>query len=304
MATGGNTSAVAVGSRCPNCGRRAIVDGRCSACGSGEITRPQALVATTPSPVTIFNPVGTVLMPRPSAELTVPGLGRPTRLNPTTQVLDWFLGDSAVVRGRVIIVQQGSNEPMDFDPWRWVAIPVWGLVLLISPLAIAIIVWQTLGFLPALAVASCSLLVLRFMFSDRLFQSWYMTSALNGHYIVEPMPVTMIRLRMHDDREVQLRLKGQLIGGSVMEGDRIAASGAWRTGVLRVRRIDCERTGATIVPRQPRACGLALCGLCVLLVGGLWLYLAGVPWVCEEAHSFRSSIEQRIPNLQTDQNQQ
>ena len=301
MATDGNTSAGAVGSRCPNCGRRAVVDGRCSICGSGENTRSKVIEASTPSPLTLFNSGGTSLMPQPAAELTVPKSNLPTRSNPPPQVLSWFFG--AEVRGRVIIVQQGSNEPMDFDPWRWVAIPVWGLVLLISPLAIALIVWQSCGFLPALAVATFLLLVLRFMFSGRLLQSWFLVSALNGHYIVEPMPVTMIRLRLHDDREIQLRLKGQLIGGSVTEGDRIAASGSWRSGVLVVRRIDCERTGATIVPRQPRACRLALVGLCILLFAGLWLYLAGVPWVSEQAHSFRSSKHQRIPNAHTYQYQ-
>ena len=188
---------------------------------------------------------------------------------------------------------------MDFDPWRWVAIPVWGIVLLVSPLAMPILVWQSFGMLPGVGIAAGSLLVLRFIFSDRLLQSWHLTAALNGHHIVEPMPVALFRLRLSDNREVQVRLKGQLIGGTVIEGDRIAALGSWRSGVLHARRIQCERTGATIIPRQPCARGLALTGLCALAVAVLWLYLAGVPWVSGEVQSFRSSVQQRVESVKT-----
>lgn len=186
---------------------------------------------------------------------------------------------------------------MDFDPWRWVAIPVWGIVLLIAPLVAAILVWQSLGFLPALGVAACSLLVLRFIFSDRLLQSWHLTAALNGRHIVEPMPVTLARLRLTSGREVQLRIKGQIAGGSIIEGDRLAVFGPWRSGVLHVRRIECERTGATIIPRQPCARGLALAGLAVFAGAGLWLYFAGVPWVAGQCQSFHRTLENQVQHI-------
>ncbi len=211
----------------------------------------------------------------------------------------WALFRGSEISGRVIIIRQAPHEPMDFDPWRWVAIPVWGLLLLITPVAGAIIAWHAAGFLAALGVAAVSLLVLRFIFSDRLLQSWHLTSALNGRHIVEPMPVLMVRLRQWDEREIQLRLKGQLVGGTLMEGDRIRAAGVWRVGVFRVRRISCERTGAEIVPRQPNAFRLAVVGACVLLVVGLWLWLAGLPWVTGQVNGFRSSFSRQIQSRPT-----
>lgn len=286
--------ATVVATRCPDCGRRSVSDGICSSCGAGnarqrEIVASPARSVAAPQVSPVFAPA---LRPAVVSRQVEPSF--------EVTVLDRWLGSGGGdVRGRVIIVQQGQNEPMDFDPWRWVAIPVWGIVLLISPLVVAIFVWQSFGALPAVGVAACSLLVLRFIFSDRLLQSWHLTAALNGRHIVEPMPVAILRLRMSDNREVQLRLKGQLIGGTVMEGDRIAAFGSWRSGVLHTRRIQCERTGATIVPRQPCARGLALVGLCVLVVAGLWIYLAGVPWVSGKVQSFRSSVQQRIQTVNT-----
>lgn len=299
----GNHSPVAAGIRCPACGRRSVSAGVCSACGENVSQSPREIVgAAQQVPLSPALSGGTTfLQPRTSAP--APTFRSPTQAAHVAENDGW-LGwlRASDVHGRVIIVRQGANEPMDFDPWRWVAIPVWGLILLISPLAVAILVWQSFGFLPALAVAACSLLVLRFMFSDRLLQSWHLTAALNGRHIVETMPVTMLRIRQSDGREVQLRLKGQLPGGTVIEGDRVAASGAWRAGVLRVRRIQCERTGAEIVPRQPCARGLAIAGLCVLLAGGLWLYFAGVPWVVEQASAFRPSLNGILPATQFQSN--
>src|SRR6202011_5127222 len=57
------------------------------------------------------------------------------------------------VRGRVIVVKTSANEPMDFDPWRWIAIPTWGFIILISPIVGAIIAWQSVGFIGAAGVA-------------------------------------------------------------------------------------------------------------------------------------------------------
>lgn len=207
---------------------------------------------------------------------------------------DWIPWRRVELSGRAIIVRQAPHEPMDFDPWRWIAIPVWGLVLLISPVAAAIVVWQTSGFLPALGVAAVSLIVLRYLFSDRLLQTWHLTAALNGRHIVEPMPVLMARLRSADEREIQLRLKGHLVGGVLMEGDRIRAMGNYSRGVLKVKHIFCERTGATIVPSQPNARSLAIVGVCVLTAATLWLFCWGIPWAKTQTEGFRTSIQQPV----------
>jgi hypothetical protein len=182
---------------------------------------------------------------------------------------------------------------MDFDPWRWVAIPVWGLVLLVSPLVVGIAIWQMAGFAIAAVVSVVCLVALRFLFSDRLLFAWHLTSALNGRHIVEQMPVVLARVRARDGQEVQIRLKGPLEGGNLMEGDRIEAQGRWRSGVLNVRQIRCQRTGAAITPRQPCAQRLALLGLGILAVAGLWLAFAGLPWVSARYSSFLESSQRQ-----------
>jgi hypothetical protein len=262
--------------RCPECGRLAVTAGACSACGqiAPVLKEFEALANVGVSPL-----------------LTAP-------LPPRVEIIETVSRNDHEVRGRVLIVRQAANEPMDFDPWRWVAIPTWGLVLLLSPFVAGIIAWQTAGFLAATGVLLGAVIVLRFIFSDRLIQSWHLAAALNGRHVVELMPVAMVRLRAADGRELQLRLKGQILGGAVMEGDRIAALGAWRAGVFRVRRIHCERTGAAIVPRQPCARGLALAGLAVLAAGALWLGAVGVPWARSEAEIYRESFHRRMPVIQ------
>lgn len=291
MTDAGNTSTTAVSTRCPRCGRRSSVAGACMVCGASEDSVRQEIVATPRTAPAAFAPAG-------SAFITAIQPLRAATLSASPRSIPTATTGSAEISGRVIIVGQSANEPMDFDPWRWIAIPTWGLVLLISPVVLAILVWQSFGLILALGVAVCALFVLRFLFSNRLLQSWHLTAALNGRHIVEPMPVTMLRLRQGDDREIQLHLKGHIHGGAVMEGDRIIAFGTWRRGVLRVRRIGCERTGATIIPHQPNARALAICGIGVLLAGGLWLYAAGIPWVKEQARSFRESVEQQVLRTQ------
>jgi hypothetical protein len=206
----------------------------------------------------------------------------------------WISGDQTY--GRVIIVRQAPHEPMDFDIWRWVAIPVWGLLLLSAPVAIGIMVWQSFGLLPALGVAGLSLIVFRFIFSDRLLQSWYLTAALNGRHIVEPMPVLMARLRHADGREIQLRLKGHLRGGTLMEGDRVSVRGVWKRGSFQVGSLSCERTGASIEPIQPNARTLAMIGSALLLFECAWLVFIGVPWITAQYDQMQREIKSTIPS--------
>ena len=290
--TAGNRP-TAVDTRCPTCGRRAVTGGVCSACGfAATVTREEIIPA---APATLANRGNfEVSLNTGQAARSVSAAAPVTR--PRVDLLDDPLAifRGSEVSGRVIILRQAPHEPMDFDPWRWVAIPAWGLLLLLTPVAGSIIAWQAAGLPAALGVAVVSLLVLRYIFSDRLLQSWHLTSALNGRHIVEPMPVLMVRLRQWDEREVQLRLKGQLAGGTLMEGDRIRATGRWRSGVFRVRNAFCERTGAAITPQQPCAFVLAVTGVGLLIIACLWLQFWGIPWVSERFHGFRNSIPEPI----------
>jgi len=166
---------------------------------------------------------------------------------------------------------------MDFDPWRWLAIPVWGLVLLLVPIAGTLTAFLAGGPLAAVTVAILLFLTLRFVFSNRLIDSWHFVAALNGRHMVEPMPVQVVRLRQWDGREAQLRFKGIFANGAVMEGDRLEAFGRLRNGVLQVIEAHCERTGARISPQQPNARGFALVGSACLAGMALWILAMGIP---------------------------
>jgi len=268
--------------RCPTCGRRSIAS-RCSACGA-EVA-PSAKPLARPTPATV-----------PARQDRVRGLAvvsTPPRLvfTPRTATPPSALQSREQVSGRVLIVSAPASEPADSDHWKWLAIPAWGLVLFISPAALGLIAWMTVGPLAAAVIVFICISVLRFIFSDRLFQSWQFVAALRGRYIVEPVPNVSIRLRVVDEREVQLRVKGRLSAGSVIEGDRVRAEGHWRSGVFHVARLHCVRTGAVIVPMQPNSKFPALVGVGVLIVVALWLYGAGVPWLLSKFHQVRE-----IPN--------
>ena len=283
------------GMRCPTCGRREVFTGRCEACGEGELVAQQQIVSTAPP--SIMAPARAALPPERVEELAPAPRVYPVHRAPSVPSRSGLSGFGlSEVRGRVLIVRPGPNEPMDFDPWRWVAIPVFGLLLILTPAAISILVWQRVGLFPAVTVALFSIHLLRFTFSNRLLQSWQITAALNGRHVVESMPISVVRLRLEDEGEVQLRLKGHASGGSVIEGDRIIASGVWRNGVLHVDRILCERTHARITLHQPRAFCLALAGGGALLIVALWLGFDGIPWVVDQWRIVRTSIQDLIPN--------
>lgn len=296
MTAGEQASRPTVVTRCPVCGRQQVSAGRCMACG--DVAASPRVIATAPlanvrraedSPATLLVPQAQPL----------PAMWRPGGAQLPARRPDPSDFSGGEVRGRVLIVQQGQSEPMDADPWRWIAIPVWGLVLLITPFVAGIIVWMSAGLLPALGVIALLLIVLRFFFSERLFYGWQFVAALRGRYVVEPMPVLTIRLRRSEVEEVQLRVKGHMAGGSLMEGDRITARGRWRSGVFHVRSVSCERTGAFMVPRQPNALSLALGGFAILAVAALWLHVWGVPWAMNQTHSIRESVEQRVRHVPT-----
>jgi hypothetical protein len=283
----GDTSTL---TRCPTCGRATVSSGSCSACGFIAARHHQEIVASAPASLItpqVFELSSTAGI-RQSLATSIAGARRSIRNDP------WLGLSWSETSGRVIIARQAPHEPMDFDLWRWVAIPVWGLLLLASPVAISVIVWWAYGFVAALIVGFVLLLILRYVFSDRLLQSWHLTAALNGRHIVKPMPVLMLRLRQWDGREVQLRVKGQLHGGTLLEGDRIRATGRWRSGVFRVRSVFCERTGAVMTPHQPNASVLALIGSVLLLLTSLWLWLGAFPWAMARLDEARSSWSHQL----------
>lgn len=290
-------------SRCPACGRLALAQGRCNSCGhtSPAYRTTAARHGVNSPPMELTGSFGTSErspVPYPQGDLArtaQEGRSRSVIPQPETsghdiRVAPRRIGSKPEVSGRIIYLSSPQQEPMDFDPWRWIAIPVWGLVLLLAPVSASLFVWQVAGLLPALLVAFVSLVTLRYLFSNRLLDSWHLVSALGGRYVVEPMPVLIARLRQWDDREVQLRFKGQFSGGGLMEGDRIRAVGAWRWGVFRVREAVCERTGARITPRQPNAFRLAITGAAALLLLLLWTLLVGLPWATLQFDSLTNSL--------------
>lgn len=273
--------------RCPACGRRRLRQGRCDACGhvarDAEIGEGggSALPPTVDRGIDFYlnDPVeGHFGLQRevPSGVPTVRPSSAPVRRSEVSTAIPSLGARPQSVSGRVLYLSPISYEPMDLDPWRWVANPSWGLVLLAAPMAATLTVWELGGSLYALGVAFFLFLVLRYVFSNRLIDTWHLISALNGRHVVESIPVQVVRVRQWEGREAQLRFKGHFANGALMEGDRIQATGRWRGGVFTVCESICERTGARIVPRQPRARTFALSGLAVLFGLILWILIAGV----------------------------
>jgi len=205
-------------------------------------------------------------------------------------------GSRHSVSGRVLLALQEPTQPADFDPWRWVAVPAWGLILFLLPPTAVLAVWQAAGLLPAVAIGVVFLALLRFIFSGRLLQSWELI-ALHGRHVIEPMPVTMLRVRTMEDREVQVRLKGHLQGGSTAVGDRVAVQGRWRHNVLQASRLQCERTGAFIIPIQPCGFRSAMSGSLILLCMALWLSFAGVPWFQQQYAGFSGDLQRQLNSV-------
>jgi len=275
--------------RCPECGRPHLRAGNCRACGHREpvvADRDSTEAQETDQPfggssfpldgLTLGHfglPEGRSLSPAPAAPGSFPINGSPDSVS---RVMPLHRGEDSV-SGRVLYLSPLSHEPMDFDPWRWLAIPVWGLVLLLVPIAGTLAAFLASGPLAAAAVAILLFLTLRFIFSNRLIDSWHLVAALNGRNMVESMPVQVVRLRQWDGREAQLRFKGIFANGAVMEGDRLDASGRLRNGVLHVSEAHCERTGARISPRQPNARGFALVGSACLAGMALGILAMGIP---------------------------
>lgn len=280
----GNPATAATAVRCPRCGRKLVSASRCSACGV-EVTSP----ATAP---VVRAPASIPFQPRSGTVTTAPA--EPRRAIPrtvSTPLQEHFGGE---VSGRVLIVSAPANEPADRDHWKWLAIPAWGLVLLISPVVAGIFTWMAAGLLAAAAVVFICIAVLRYIFSDHLLMSWQFVAALRGRHIVETVPNVAIRLRTADEREVQLRVKGHLSGGGVVEGDRIRALGSWRAGIFHAMRLHCARTGAMIVAIQPNSRVPAIAGLAILFVTFLWLTFAGIPWArarLDHARQFPSRVQ-------------
>lgn len=275
--------------RCPACGRRRVRSGRCHACGQTATAAPARFCSESlpsfPMDQGTGSPLDEIVEGRfglrredpssvPAIHRSTPPVrgAEPSVSAPLVRAAD---GGGSSVSGRVLYLSPMAYEPMDFDPWRWVAIPAWGLVLLATPVAGTLAAWELGGPLAALVVAVVLLMVLRYVFSNRLLDSWHLVSALNGRHHVESMPVQIARVRRWEGGEAQLRFKGHFANGAVMEGDRIEATGRWRGGVFVVSESLCERTGARVAPRQPRAKGFALAGLAVLAGLALWILIAG-----------------------------
>lgn len=284
--TGGNlmSQVTETALRCPICGRKSVSASYCSACGA-EVSAP--LTERAQGGVQAPQSGGGILM--------APSWQRGIVAQPRTVLRPAHHQNGGEVSGRVLIASAPVNEPADPDHWRWLAVPAWGLMLLITPVVAGIIVWRTAGLLAAAVVVIVCVAVLRFIFTNHLLTSWQFVAALRGQHIVEAVPNVTIRLRTDGDREVQLRLKGRLSGGSLVEGDRIRAAGHWRAGIFHVRRLHDARTGAVIVPIQPNSMVAALSGSTILILTVLWLHIAGVPWVLAKLDRVRQ-VPSRIQN--------
>lgn len=255
--------------RCPECGRLSANHFVCGACGHELAGQPaEATITVSPSltdPQATEFPLTGGIQYLP--ELTTRSLSFPTISRP------------GPISGRVLMVMPAAPEPIDPDPWKWIAVPLWCGLLLASPFLGGLFALQAGGWLAAGVVFLVLASLVRVLFSSHLFWSWQTVAALRGRHLVEMMPVVTLRLRVGEDEEVQLRLKGHTEGGAVSAGDRVEATGKWRSGVLRVRELRCLRTGATLRPVQPSAFPWAIAGLVILGLTFVWVRWSFIPWL-------------------------
>jgi hypothetical protein len=256
-------------SRCPECGRLSADSRVCSFCGHIMAGSPVVTTATRasvapPSPSDLFHvPDEAPRLPAPFSQTEPFGLvGRPGSIS-----------------GRILMVLPTATEPIDPDLWRWVAVPMWCVLLIGSPPVGAMVSLQTGGWLAAALVFLTLATLVRAVLSTNLFWSWQALAALRGRHLVEMMPVVTLRLRVEEDEEVQVRMKGHTEGGAVSVGDRVEVNGIWRSGVLRVRELRCLRTGAILRPVQPSAFPWAVGGLVALCLIAVWFQFSFIPWM-------------------------
>lgn len=227
----------------------------CQACGA-------SLTGAVPPPGK--GPPPSIMAAPPSTAFAQPGQGQPSQLSrpgatATAAVLApspvaTATGSSALgflgwrsLDGRVIQVEPMYMAKPDFQ-WGFfllklavfgAAVYYYGLILLLAFAALLVFAWLFSKILPQGLLSGVAVQVISFMLTRRLMGPTTNT------------PVRDVRVRDGSGQETLVRIKGQLLSGSVSVGDDILVHGRERGGMLLFRRGYNKRIRADIkVKRQ------------------------------------------------------
>lgn len=185
--------------------------------GSSSPSTPQAITSTK-SPTMLRPQVTPALTPVPAKSGTT---------QPPLHSFGW-----RTLRGTVIRVEPVYMGAPDSRWLLWlvkvallaVAVYYFGLVILILIAGLIALVWLLSKLLPRGFVATVAVQVVGFSLTRRLTGS------------TRDVPVRDFRIRDAAGLETQVRMKGQLTGGSVTVGDDVLVEGWERSGMLHFRR--------------------------------------------------------------------
>lgn len=189
--------------------------------------RPAQSMVTRPSPM----PAAAVIPPR---QPTVPA---PAASGSVSGTFGWTTLD-----GRVILVEPIYLAKPDFHWGRFLtkllllgsAVYFLGFLILIALGALLILAWLLHFLLPGGMLSGIAVQLISFMLTRRLMGP------------MANVPVRDFRLRDSSGQEHLVRLKGQLLAGSIAVGDEVIAEGWNRSGMLLLRRGFNKRLGAAL----------------------------------------------------------
>jgi hypothetical protein len=138
---------------------------------------------------------------------------------------------NAQIFGRVILIDNTQREPPDFDLCRMLTKVLWGLLLLLSPLALFGHTLVIFGPLIVVAGAAGLVILLRFLPLGGVI--WFACLSFIHRRPDEQIPVCYARVRdARDQSEAVVRLKGQTSRSNVAADDLVSFWGTWHDGVL------------------------------------------------------------------------
>jgi len=193
-------------------------------------------------------------------------------------------------RGRVLVVQQEGEQPVDFDPWRPVSWLLWGAAALFLPPCILAGVWMYAGPLQGIVAVLMAFFAMSWILPRSLLGWLQLVFFTRGREPRPRVPVLIFRLRDDEGRECVARLKGHLTGANVAPGDRVMIWGRDHRGVLRVRRAFSETSEAWVTARQPCQATSAICAAGLLITSAVWLHGPFASW----AHANAVEMKQRM----------
>ena len=279
-------TAMNTNSRCPQCGRRSAVAESCQSCGH-VLQKRAAPVSDSLLGSLPIQPVPESGLAHSRREVTSAPHGSPLSALAAKQSRKT---SEPFVRGRVLIIHQEAEQTVDFDPWRPLAWLLWVAALVVVPPCVLAGIWMYAGPLAGIVSVLVCLLLASFVMPKSLLGWVQLIFYARGREPIMRVPVLFLRVHDEDGREFVARLKGQMAGANIAQGDRITIWGRNRRGVMRVRRAFSETADAWVTAWQPSQAKSTACAAVLLCACAVWVRGPLADW----AHGIEREMKQRI----------